>query len=72
MFSNDIFVQVEKQIDDWLRKMMSYLNAGNLASIDEVPCTECNSALAFQRNSTFLMIFRVEIRKKFNKVVFFT
>lgn len=60
MFSNDIFVQVEKQIDDWLRKMMSYLNAGNLASIDEVPCTECNSALAFQRNSTFLMIFRVE------------
>ena len=37
MFSNDIFVQVEKQIDDWLRKMMSYLNAGNLASIDEVP-----------------------------------
>ena len=36
MFSNDIFVQVEKQIDDWLRKMMSYLNAGNLASIDEV------------------------------------
>ena len=66
MFSNDIFVQVEKQIDDWLRKMMSYLNAGNLASIDEVPCkgfTDCNSALAFQRNSTFLMIFRVEMRK---------